>query len=318
MSGSSAPGTRLIEVRRLRLLYELNRVGSLAAVAESLHVSPSSVSSQLSLLERELGVKLLERVGRGVRLTPAARGALTHISAILSHLEQIAADVASADRVPRGTVRIASFQSAMIDLLPPLLERLGRYRDLRVEVTQMEPEQSQPALLGREFDLILGEEFPVAPAPLDPAIFREDLCRDSFQIATSQGFRSGSEAGPLDLRELRNQPWVVEPHDTISHTWVVGQCRKRGFEPDIRFETPDLLAHIALVSAGHAVAILPDLFTSRHRDQVRLSPLPGASRVIYMAMLDSRAETPSLRLIRDELQTLVTLRAHASVPPSGS
>ena len=300
----------MIELRRLRLLHELNRLGTLAAVADSLSLSPSSVSSQLSLLEKELGVQLLEKVGRGVRLTPTARGLIPHIDVMLDRLELIAIDLASLDAEPRGTVRVASFQTAMIDLIPTALHDLRSFSHLRVEVTQLEPEEALPALATHDYDLVLGEEFPSFPAPTFPGVVREPLFRDRLQIALGPGLQiaRADPSDPVELEALRNLPWIMEPRGTISHAWVLSLCRAAGFEPDIRYESHDMLVHVAMVRNGHAVALLSDLFTSRYRSDVQLHPLPGASRLIFAATRHAHASTPALRVIREAL-----LRASAAI-----
>src|SRR3954465_10544594 len=86
----------MLDVRRLRLLRELSHRGTIAAVAEALVLTPSAVSQQLAVLEREAGVALLERTGRRVALTPAAHGLVRHAEGVLAQLEQAGAELAPA------------------------------------------------------------------------------------------------------------------------------------------------------------------------------------------------------------------------------
>ena len=115
-----------LDVHRLRLLRELDRRGTLAAVARALSYSPSAISQQLSLLEAEAGVPLLEPAGRGVRLTPLARILVTHTEAILERLEEAEADLRASATEVRGTLRVASFQSVLFALIPSVLTRLAQ------------------------------------------------------------------------------------------------------------------------------------------------------------------------------------------------
>ena len=115
----------MLDVYRLRLLRELDRRGTLAAVARALSYSPSAISQQLSQLETETGVTLLEPVGRGVRLTPLARLLVTHTEAILERLEEAEAELRTAATEVRGTLRVASFQSVLFALIPSVLTRLA-------------------------------------------------------------------------------------------------------------------------------------------------------------------------------------------------
>ncbi len=116
----------MLDVHRLRLLRELDRRGTLAAVARALSYSPSAISQQLSQLEAEAGVTLLEPAGRGVRLTPLARILVTHTEAILERLEEAEADLRASATEVRGTLRVASFQSVLFALIPSVLTRLAR------------------------------------------------------------------------------------------------------------------------------------------------------------------------------------------------
>src|SRR5690349_9657234 len=116
----------MLDMHRLRLLRELKHRGTLAAVAAALSYSPSSISQQLSLLETEVGVPLLEPVGRRVRLTPQAEILVGHAEALLERLEQAEADVAASLTELTGTLRVASFQTASLAVLPAALTRLRR------------------------------------------------------------------------------------------------------------------------------------------------------------------------------------------------
>jgi DNA-binding transcriptional LysR family regulator len=115
----------VLDLRRLYLLRELSAHGTIAAVAEAHAYSPSAVSQQLSQLEREAGAQLLERVGRNVRLTEAAVLLVDHADALLARMERAEAEVARMNAEPRGTVRVASFQTVAIALLPRALSRLA-------------------------------------------------------------------------------------------------------------------------------------------------------------------------------------------------
>ena len=129
----------MLDVHRLWLLRELDRRGTLAAVARALSYSPSAVSQQLSQLEAETGVVLLEPAGRGVRLTAQARILVAHAEAILERLEEAEAELRASLTEVRGTLRVASFQSVLLALVPEVLTRLAeRHPGLRVEITHQE------------------------------------------------------------------------------------------------------------------------------------------------------------------------------------
>ena len=128
-----------MELRRLRLLHELSRRGTIAAVADALSYSPSSVSVQLAELEREAGTELLRRVGRGVQLTPAGWRLADHAAQALAADEAVRAELSSLGEAPHGRVRVTFVQSAALALLPTALAHLNENApDLRVEVFQRE------------------------------------------------------------------------------------------------------------------------------------------------------------------------------------
>ncbi len=242
----------MLDLRRLVLLRELQRRGTIAAVAAALSYSPSSVSQQLSLLEDEAGVPLLLRSGRRLRLTPAAETLVRHTHALLDGMEALEASLADHGAVS-GTVRLAVFQSAALGIVPEALTLFATdHPDLRIEITQREPESALAAVWAREFDLVIAEQYPGHAAPLTHELDREPLCGDEIRLGAS-------DPEIAALADARAAAWVMEPRGTASRHWAEQLCRVAGFEPDVRFETADLQAHIRLVESGHAVALLPDL-----------------------------------------------------------
>ncbi len=171
----------MLDVRRLRLLRELSLRGTLAEVAEALHQSPSSVSQQLSQLEKETGVELFRKAGRRVQLTPAAERLAEHTAVILDRLEQAEADLAE---TASGTVRIAVFQSAALAFMPKTLADLAvRHPRLRVTMSQREPEEALYETWMREFDLVIAEQYPHHAAPWHADLDREPLTTDALRLA---------------------------------------------------------------------------------------------------------------------------------------
>src|SRR5918996_535570 len=163
----------MLDLRRLRLLRELNERGTIAAVADALRFTPSAVSQQLAMLEREAGVPLLERAGRGVRLTDAALVLVEHADALLRRAELAEADLAAAAGTVAGRGRIAGFQSVLLRLALPAIEALARDAPrLRCEVVEAEPEDALPALALGHLDLVLGDEWQHQPLRLPDGVER--------------------------------------------------------------------------------------------------------------------------------------------------
>src|SRR5687768_16195560 len=173
----------MLELRRLRLLRELHERGTIAAVADALQYTPSAVSQQLAQLERETGVRLLERAGRGVRLTDPALLLVEHAEALLARAELAEAELAAAAGTVSGRGRIAGFQSVALRLALPAMEALAASAPrLRCEFVEAEPEQALPALALGDVDLVLGDEWQHQPWRLPAGLERHELLADPVRL----------------------------------------------------------------------------------------------------------------------------------------
>jgi DNA-binding transcriptional LysR family regulator len=355
----------MLDVRRLRLLVELSQRGTLAAVAEALSYSPSSVSQQLSLLEREAGVPLLVQVGRRVQLTPQALVLVEHARAVLDRLEEAEADVARSLTTVGGTVRIAVFQSAAHAIVPLALTLLRtEHPSLRVEVTEREPELALFDVAARDFDLVIAEQYPGSTRAHRADLDRVHLASDGIRLALpprtapSGGYTirhpgasgdgggvadrisassdaqledagqalgdaalGGAELGGAQVEDAGRalgaasaMPWVLEPAGTASREWAEQLCREAGFEPDVRFETADLMAHIRLIRSGNAAGLLPDLVWAGEAPTVTLVDLPGhPQREVFSSTRLPAASRPAVVACRDALARA----AKANATPAG-
>ncbi|MFF4160148.1 LysR substrate-binding domain-containing protein [Streptomyces sp. NPDC001678] len=294
----------MFDLHRLRLLRELKHRGTLAAVAAALSYSPSSVSQQLSQLESEVGVPLLEPVGRRVRLTPQAEILVAHTEAVIERLERAEADIATSLTDLTGTLRVAAFQTAALTLVPVVLGLLREaHPRLRVHVTQMEPERALLALQARDFDLVVAEEYPGHPTPRPAGLEQEHLLDDPLRLALPAP--PEAVGGPTaDLRALAERPWVMEPEGSAARHWATTLCRTAGFEPDVRFESTDLLLHLRLVEEGHAAAFLPDLVWNGRPPTVALRRLPRGrgARTILTAVRRGGGRHPAVEACRTALR----------------
>src|SRR6476659_3392100 len=200
----------MLDVRRLRLWLELKIRWTLAEVAEALKYSPSSVSQQLALLEKEAGVELLRKTARRVQLTPQAEGLVAHTSQLLETLEQAEADLAASLTTVTGTVRIAVFQSAALALMPDTLSRMtAEYPEVRIEMIQREPETALHETWARDFDLVIAEQYPGHAAPRYPELDRIKLTTDAIRLAVPP---ADSSRPPItSLEDTAALPWVMEP-----------------------------------------------------------------------------------------------------------
>lgn len=306
------------DLHRLHLLRELSVRGTLAQVADALHQSPSSVSQQLAQLEREAGVPLLRKAGRGVQLTAGAHVLVEHADAIFSRLERAEADLSALRDEVAGTVRLAVFQSVALAFMPQALAELAaRHPRLRTTMTQRVPEEALHELTLREFDLVVAEQYPDHAAPRYDGLDRAPLTADRLWLAVPPSWpHVGS------LADAAGAPWAMEPVTAASRHWMEQLCRRAGFEPEVRYETDDVEAHVALVESGNAVALLSDLMRVRHRPGVRLVELPGSPRrQVFTSTRTSLADMPAIRAWRDALARVVPANLDLGLPvaagPSG-
>jgi DNA-binding transcriptional LysR family regulator len=287
----------MLDLRRLRLLRELRERGTIAAVADALQFTPSAVSQQLALLEREAGVPLLERAGRGVRLTDAALTLVEHADALLERAALAEADLAAAAGTVAGRGRVAAFQSVMLLLALPAIQALTREAPrLRCEVIEAEPEQSLPALALGDIDLVLSDEWQDQPRRLPPGTERHDLHRDPvYLVLPGEHPAALRHPDAVPLAELASDIWTTGHAGTGWEEMTERTCRELGgFDPDIRHRANDANVSLALVSRGLAVALLPDL--PLHLDRRReVAVRRIADQPIYRSILAVTRATDAAR-----------------------
>jgi DNA-binding transcriptional LysR family regulator len=293
----------MLDLHRLRLLYELRARGTIAAVADALQFTPSAVSQQLAVLEREAGLPLLERAGRGVRLTDAAIVLAAHAGALLERVELAEADLAAATGRVAGRGRVACFQSAALRLAVPAMRALARDApDLRCELIESEPEQSLPALVLGDVDLVLADEWQHQPHARPPGVVREDLCRDPVHLVLPEdhpAVRRHRDAVPL--AELEDAAWTTGHPGTGWEEMTNRTCRDLGgFDPDIRHRTNDSVTSLAVVAHGQGVTLLPELVAPDAHPGVAVRAIAEGSvhRTIFMATRTADAKRPSVQALR--------------------
>ncbi|MGX6608326.1 LysR family transcriptional regulator [Micromonosporaceae bacterium Da 78-11] len=258
----------MLDVRRLRLLCDLARLGTIAAVAEAHTYTASAVSQQLSALEREAGLPLLERAGRRVALTAAGQVLVQHAETVLAAMEQTTAALAAMHTGLSGPLRIGAFPTAVRALLPAALVALGRdHPGLELMVSELDPVAVPAALRERRLDVGLLNDYDVVPVEPDPALQTVHLLDEAVHLASAGQVRS--------FGDVRDQPWILAGPGTLCHTVALHLCRQAGFVPRARHHADDFATVLALVAAGQGVALIPQLAAPQG---VRLLPLPTRRR----------------------------------------
>jgi DNA-binding transcriptional LysR family regulator len=301
----------VLDLRRLRLLYELHERGTIAAVADALQFTPSAVSQQLAVLEREAGVTLLERVGRGVRLTDPALVLARHARAVLDRAELAEAELAAAAGSVVGRGRIAAFQSVALRLAAPTMHTLARNApDLHCELIEAEPEQSLPALALGDVDLALADEWQHQPHPRPPGVDRHDLHRDPVRVVAPEGHPvARRHEHVVALTELADEIWTAGHRGTGWEEMTVRTCRQLGgFEPNIRHRTNDSVLSLALVAQGLAITLLPDFVAPDAHPGVVVRSIAEGSvhRNIFAATRTTDAQRPSIQALLAAVRATAT------------
>jgi DNA-binding transcriptional LysR family regulator len=312
----------MLELRRLRLLRELSERKTIAAVADALQFTPSAVSQQLAMLEREAGVSLLERAGRGVRLTDAALVLVGHAEALLERAALAEADLAAAAGTVAGRARIAGFQSVLLRLAMPAIEALGSDAPrLRCEVVEAEPEQALPALALGDLDLVIGDEWQHQPVRLPEGVERHELLSDPVNVVLpAEHPVAGRHRDAVPLAELAGETWATGHAGMAWEDMTERTCRELGgFHPDIRHRANDATIALALTARGLAVTLLPELpLPERHPGvAVRAIAEGPVTRRIFAATRWADRARPSTRAllgaVRDAAASLADRhRAQAS------
>jgi DNA-binding transcriptional LysR family regulator len=292
----------VLHLARLRLLRELHERTTIAAVADALQFTPSAVSQQLAMLEREAGVPLLTKAGRGVRLTDAGRVLVEHAEALLDRAARAEADLAAAAGTVAGRARIAGFESVALRLALPAMERLAQTAPrLRCEFVEAEPEQALPALALGDVDLVLGDEWEHQPRRLPEGVERHELHRDVVHIVLPARHPAArGHKGAVPLAELAGEAWTTGHAGIGWEEMTEHTCRELGgFNPDIRHRANDANIGLALVARGLTVMLLPGLpMPDRHPGIARRPIAEGSvSRAIFAATRTTDAARPSAQAL---------------------
>ncbi len=264
----------MLDLVRLRVLAAVARTGSLTSAAKELHYSQPSVSHHLARLEAETGAQLLQRVGRGVRLTEAGRLLAERASEILGRVDSAAAELSAHVGLDAGRVRLAGFSSALSTLVPQAAATLAtRHPGLELSLVDCHPEEALALLRSGRVDVAVifrYDEF----ADEDSDIRLQHLLDDPTYVVGPDA--ENTVAGHRDSR------WIGGCERCRTHLLAV--CAAEGFSPAIEYTTDDIIVMQALVAAGMGVAILPGLALRAHQvEGVTATEHVGAPRRVFAA-----------------------------------
>jgi DNA-binding transcriptional LysR family regulator len=329
----------MLDVTRLRVLVAVARYGSVTAAARALNYAQPSVSHHLARLEAETGTKLIQRAGRGIRLTDAGRLLAERAAEVIGRLDAAENELAAYTGLRAGRLRLAAFPSALGTIVPAAAAMLREYQpgvDLRL--TEAEPPEALRMLRAGYVDVALVFRYSrEAPGADGPDTQDAEAAPTAENPVAGPGMSLPGEDSGIDITEglrerllLDEQVHLVasaqataEPSADLAcyarHRWIAGcdrcranllrQCALAGFTPKIAFTTDDYVAVQALVAADLGVSILPALClrAARHPG-IRTAPLTGARRYVFAVRYGDPPDPPAVNLLLDVLRT-------AAVPP---
>ena len=249
----------MIDLAALSALRAIGTSGSVTAAADALGFTPSAVSQQVKRLERQAGVPLLERVGRGVMLTRHGRHLAEEGARLLSDLEELQSGLHRQASTVAGHVRLAAFSTAMRGLiapaLPPVLEA---HPDLRVSLTEREPWDTISLVAAGQADLGVAHSWGDLPLPVPDHLARTVLGTDLAEVILPRHHRLAGHA-KVTPRDLADEDWIATPEGSICRQWLNRMYDGTGRLPRIAHVSMEFDSHLALVRAGMGIALIPRL-----------------------------------------------------------
>ncbi|MFC0601990.1 LysR family transcriptional regulator [Streptomyces palmae] len=297
----------MLDPVRLLLLRELADRGTMTAVAAACGYTSSAVSQQLAVLEREAGVRLLERVGRRVRLTHEGLRLVAHARIVLGALETAERDL-RAGGTPRGPIDVACFSTfAAVHVVPALVAARERYPDLRVSLHELEPPEALSALRTRRCEVAVCYSYNLTPTPTPTELDVHPLAVEPVLLAVPADHACASDGeGPVDLRSLTDASWIVGSREDGSAALVQRACAVAGFPPRITHAVDDYQLVLRMVAHGLGVALVPQLVAQAHGPSLDVILRPVANteltRAVYAMTHPSLGARPSIDAVLDLLR----------------
>jgi DNA-binding transcriptional LysR family regulator len=289
-----------MDTRRLQLLLALSRLGSMRAVAETHHLTTSTVSQQIAALAKETGTQLIEPDGRRVRLTPAGQRLADHAVTILAAVDSARLDL-NPDAEPAGTVRVGGFATGIrVSMLPIVADLAQRYPKVEFLISEYEPIEAFALLTNDDLDLALTYDYNLAPASPGPVLETVAL----WSIQWGLGVPTGTARGPCDIGAYADRAWIVNSRNTADEDAVRTLASLAGFTPRIAHEIDSLDLGEDLIVAGFGVGLLP-IGRPTHPG-VTVLPLSDPKVVLtaYAVTRRGRSTWPPLRVALDRMRPM--------------
>jgi DNA-binding transcriptional LysR family regulator len=274
----------MLDVTRLRVLDAVARLGSVTAAAKELHYTQPTVSHHLARLEVETGAQLLQRAGRGIRLTPAGRLLADRAAEIIGRIDAADSELSAHVGLTAGRVRLAGFSSVIGSLVPRAAAALARtHPGLQINLTDTHPPEAIDLLRTGKVDVAIIFRYDETEPEPDDVRLHHLLDDPLYVLSTRRGDT---------LASLRDATWIAGCHRCRTH--LLSLCAGVGFEPTIGYTSDDMVVMQALVAAGLGVTTIPGLALRAHRtDGIVANELPGPGRHIYAATYGEPPDPPA-------------------------
>lgn len=292
-----------MDLVRLKMLRELSRCGTMAAAADALCLSPSAVSQQIAQLEVEAGLALTERVGRGVRLTPAGDALVGYAERVMVVLDEAKSEMAQLRREIAGELRVAAFPSIASVVMPQTVMALRTvFPRLHIILDEMEPIDGLAALRSWRVDVaIIDDLSAVVDGRQSSGIGRVRLTEDVL-YALVPGRHALARRRSLSVSDLRQEFWALDSTSSAYGDFILNLCRKNGFEPRLNATCKGFEMVEAMVASGCSVSVAPGLRVTRRLEGIRSIRLrPEARRRISVAYRSGEKEHPAVKVFLEEL-----------------
>lgn len=343
----------MLDATRLRVLVAVARYGSVTGAAQALNYAQPSISHHIARLEAETGAKLMERAGRGVKLTEAGQLLADRAEEIIGRLDAAEAELATHVGLRQDRVRLAAFGSALSTLVASASAALhASHADSGVQLVQAEPTEALRMLRAGEVDValvyrLLRDAKPFEPPATEPRTSVAEACTGAKPVAEDPIFlitaRSSTEARATPGEEVVDPQPDLTAHDLAPATpsgstvraailaaysgerWIssgeqcdellLDLCQDAGFNPDLALRTADFVAAQSLVAAGLGITIMPGLAlrAARHPG-IEATPLPGACRQILAVTYEPASDSPAARRLIDAISASRVTAAASTIP----
>ncbi len=293
----------MIDLDALVSLAAVDRAGSVSGAAEALGFTPSAVSQQVKRLERQVGLPLLERVGRGVILSGPGRQLVDDGRRLLTELERIESGLHLASATVTGHLRVAAFSTGVRGLVAPRVgEVLRAHPALTLSITEHEPWDAVDLVADGRADVGVVHSWGEVPIVVPEHVVSTVLGRDVADVVVPADHRLARRRR-VRARDLAGVDWIATPEGTICRQWLDRMHDGTGSAPRIAHVSLEFDSHLALVGAGLGVALVPRLGRAALPDGVVAleahDPVP--CRTITSLHRRSMAGSPAVRAVVDAL-----------------